>query len=133
VAAVVLYKDNQAHEVDKLQHGTVVMVVCRVAGGSATSYYDSGNGGALAFLKQRLRSMLVFEVFVGRGGYGADNGGSGAGGAVRIIWPSTSSFSNINAGIDRRLVTSITIGTTDFSQGENDGICWLLMVVMWLV
>jgi hypothetical protein len=93
-------------------------------GGSATGYYDSGMGGALAFSNNvPVTPGNQYTVVVGQGGGGADNGGSGAGGAVRIIWPGDDrQFPDTNSGTDPAGPSSITIGLTDFALSSNNGI-----------
>ena len=93
-------------------------------GGSATGYYDSGNGGALAFSNNiTVTPGQTLAVFVGAGGLGVDDGGNGSNGAVRIVWPGdTRTFPYTNAGVDPAGPTSLTIGTTDFTSGYNDGV-----------
>jgi hypothetical protein len=92
-------------------------------GGSATGYYDSGNGGALAFSNDiAVTPGQELTVFVGKGGLGVDDGGSGANGAVRIIWPgNTRLFPYTLVGIDPAGPSSITIGASDFANGGGSG------------
>ena len=93
-------------------------------GGSATGFYDSGQGGALAFSNNiSVTTGQQLSVFVGKGGVGVDNGGSGANGAVRIIWPGdTRQFPASNVGADPTGPSSITIGTTDFTNGGGGSV-----------
>lgn len=92
-------------------------------GGSATGFYDSGMGGALAFSNNiPVTPGQTLSVFVGRGGYGANNGGSGANGAVRIVWPGDDRQFPDTAGIDPAGPGSFTIATNDFASSINSGI-----------
>jgi hypothetical protein len=92
-------------------------------GGSATGYYDSGMGGALAFSNNiSVTPGHTYSVYVGRGGAGVDNGGSGANGAVRVIWPGSTREFPHTAGSDPAGPNSITIGTEDFTDSTNNGI-----------
>jgi Concanavalin A-like lectin/glucanases superfamily len=92
-------------------------------GGSATGYYDSGMGGALAFSNNiSVTPGHTYNVYVGRGGVGVDNGGSGANGAVRVIWPGSTREFPHTAGSDPAGPSSITIGTEDFTNSFNNGI-----------
>jgi len=92
-------------------------------GGSATGYYDSGMGGALAFSNNiSVTPGHTYSVYVGQGGYGQDNGGNGANGAVRVIWPgSTRQFPSTNAGIDPAGPSSFTIAVNDFNNASTTG------------
>jgi hypothetical protein len=90
-------------------------------GGSATGYYDSGMGGALAFSNNiPVTPGQTLSVFVGRGGYGADDGGSGANGAVRIVWPGDDRQFPDTAGIDPTGPSSFTIAVNDFANASNN-------------
>jgi len=92
-------------------------------GGSATGYYDSGMGGALAFSNNiSVTPGHTYSVYVGRGGVGVDNGGSGANGAVRVIWPGSTREFPHTAGSDPAGPSSFTIGTEDFTNYTNNGI-----------
>ena len=58
----------------------------------------------------------------GRGGQGVDNGGSGADGAVRIIWPGdTRQFPNTNCGIDMVAVPTLDITAHSTPSGTPSG------------
>jgi hypothetical protein len=97
------------------------------AGGSGTDYYGAGNGGALAYLNNvSVTPNTYYTVIVGQGGYGVGNdnfnsAGVGAGGGVRIVWPgNTRTFPSTNVGLDSAGPSSITIGTTDFTERSNN-------------
>lgn len=72
-------------------------------GGSASGFYLGGNGGALAWINNY---VVVpgnsYNVTVGAGGQGSLDGGSGAPGCVRIVWPGdTRQFPTTNVGPDQ--------------------------------
>jgi hypothetical protein len=92
-------------------------------GGSATGYYDSGMGGALAFSNNiPVTPGHTYNVYVGYGGLGQDDGGNGANGAVRVIWPGNTRQFPHTAGSDPAGPNSFTIGTEDFTNYSNNGI-----------
>ena len=113
-------------------------------GGSATDYYDGGNGGALAYRNNyEVTPGESYFVFGGQGGIGQNNGGSGANGAVRIIWPGdTRQFPDTNCGPDEVAVPTLditghnfpnfsTTGTLDWSITNNGGAVVLETGVVW--
>ena len=80
------------------------------AGGSATGYWIPGNGGALAYRNNYpVTPGDVYVAAVGIGGQGQHNGGSGANGAIRIVWPGDSRlFPATNVGADNAFSVTIT-------------------------
>ena len=100
-------------------------------GGSATGYWNAGNGGALAYKNNiTVTPNSTYQIIVGQGGWGGGtnnedytNAGVGGGGAVRIVWPGdTRTFPDGFVGIDTAGPTSLTIGTTDFTNGYDYGV-----------
>ena len=95
------------------------------AGGSGVDYYGGGNAGALAYVNNvEVTPYQAFFVIVGKGGTGSGySGGVGGDGAVRIVWPGdTRTFPYTNVGVDSAGPTSLTIGTTDFTNGNSSGV-----------
>ena len=95
------------------------------AGGSGVDYYGGGNAGALAYVNNvEVTPYQAFFVIVGKGGTGSGySGGVGGDGAVRIVWPGdTRTFPYTNVGIDSAGPSSLTIGTTDFTNGNSSGV-----------
>lgn len=71
-------------------------------GGSSNAAYLGGNGGALAWINNyTVTPGASYTVVVGDGGLGDGDGGSGAPGCVRIVWPgNTRQFPTTNVGPD---------------------------------
>jgi hypothetical protein len=92
-------------------------------GGSATDYYDGGNGGALAYRNNySVTPGEEYIVLPGIGGLGQNNGGSGANGAVRIVWPgNTRQFPATNVGPDTVAVPTLDITSGNFSGSSPTG------------
>ena len=92
-------------------------------GGSAVDYYDGGNGGALAYRNNyAVTPGETYTVLVGVGGQGQSNGGSGANGAVRIVWPGNSrTFPDNNVGPDTAAVPTLAITSANFSGSSPNG------------
>jgi hypothetical protein len=92
-------------------------------GGSATDYYDGGNGGALAYRNNyEVTPGEEFIVLPGLGGQGQNNGGSGAPGAVRIVWPgNTRQFPSTLVGPDTVAVPTLAITDYNFPAYDPNG------------
>ena len=90
-------------------------------GGSATGYYDGGNGGALAYRNNyAVTPGESYFVFAGQGGQGQDDGGSGANGGVRIVWPGdTRTFPATNVGVDTVAVPTLDITANTIPGGPG--------------
>jgi hypothetical protein len=93
------------------------------AGSSATGYYDGGNGGALAYRNNyAVTPGESYFVFAGQGGLGQDDGGSGADGAIRIVWPGdTRQFPSTNVGPDTVAVPTLAITDYNFPLSNPNG------------
>jgi hypothetical protein len=92
-------------------------------GGSATGYWIPGNGGALAYRNNySVTPGEEYIVLPGIGGSGQNNGGSGANGAVRIVWPgNTRQFPATNVGPDTVSVPTLDITSGNFSGSSPTG------------
>jgi hypothetical protein len=90
-------------------------------GGSATDYYDGGNGGALAYKNNyAVTPGEEFIVIPGVGGQGQNNGGSGATGGVRIVWPGdTRTFPVTNVGADTVAIPTLDITANTIPGGPG--------------
>ena len=113
-------------------------------GGSAVDYYDGGNGGALAYRNNyAVTPGEQYTVLVGVGGQGQNNGGSGAHGAIRIVWPGdTRTFPSTLVGPDTIAVPTLAItghnfpnfsttGTLDWTITDDGGATVLETGVVW--
>ena len=87
-------------------------------GGSATGYWDGGLGGALAYTNNyAVTPGEEYYVLVGAGGIGQNDGGSGADGAVRIVWPGTTrQFPTTLVGPDTVAVPTLDIAGNTLGQ-----------------
>ena len=92
-------------------------------GASATGYWDGGLGGALAYRNNyAVTAGEEYLVLVGAGGLGQNNGGSGANGAVRIVWPgATRQFPSTGVGVDTVAVPTLAITDYNFPAYNPDG------------
>lgn len=92
-------------------------------GGSAVDYYDGGNGGALAYVNNyAVTPGEQYTVLVGLGGQGQLDGGSGANGAIRIVWPGdTRQFPTTNVGVDTVAVPTLDITAHTFPGNDPNG------------
>ena len=92
-------------------------------GASATGYYDGGNGGALAYRNNyAVTPGESYYVFAGQGGLGQADGGSGADGAIRIVWPGdTRQFPSTNVGSDTVAVPTLAITDYNFPAYDPNG------------
>ena len=92
-------------------------------GASATGYWDGGNGGALAYKNNY--AVVPGEQYIvvpGTGGVGQNDGGSGADGAVRIVWPGdTRTFPSTNVAPDTVAVPTLSISSANFSGSSPTG------------
>ena len=93
------------------------------AGASATGYWVAGNGGALAYRNNyAVTPGEQYTVLVGVGGQGQNNGGSGANGGIRIVWPGNSrTFPDNNVGADTAAVPTLAITSANFSGSSPNG------------
>ena len=93
------------------------------AGSSGTGYWDGGNGGALAYKNNyAVTPGESYFVFAGQGGLGQNDGGSGANGAVRIVWPGdTRQFPSTNVGPDTVAVPTLDITDYNFPLSNPNG------------
>ncbi len=96
------------------------------AGGSATGYWVAGNGGALAYRNNyAVTPGDSYAVVVGLGGQGQNNGGSGAVGGVRIVWPGdVRQFPATNVGADNAF--SITITASPGGQAQSGPVTYAM-------
>jgi hypothetical protein len=92
-------------------------------GASATGYWDGGLGGALAYRNNyAVTAGEQYIVLVGAGGLGQNNGGSGADGAVRIVWPGdTRRFPSTLVGPDEVAVPTLAITDYNFPAYNPNG------------
>ena len=92
-------------------------------GASATGYWDGGLGGALAYRNNyAVTAGEEYIVLVGLGGQGQTDGGSGADGAVRIVWPGTTrQFPTTLVGPDTVAVPTLAITDYNFPAYNPDG------------
>ena len=83
----------------------------------------AGNGGALAYRNNySVTPGQQFNVLTGWGGIGQGSGGSGADGAVRIVWPGdTRQFPSTNVGPDTVAVPTLDITAHTFPSGNPIG------------
>ena len=87
-------------------------------GGSSIGYWVSGNGGALAYRNNYpVTPGDTYIIATGIGGQGQGAGGSGANGAVRIVWPGdVRQFPNTNVGPDDSFSITITDSPPNISN-----------------
>ena len=92
-------------------------------GASATGYWDGGNGGALAYRNNyAVTPGDTYLVVPGVGGLGQNDGGSGANGAIRIVWPGdTRQFPATNVGPDEVAVPTLDITAHTFPANNPTG------------
>jgi len=92
-------------------------------GASATGYWDGGLGGALAYRNNyAVTAGEQYLVLVGVGGLGQTDGGSGADGAVRIVWPGdTRQFPSTGVGVDTVSIPTLDITAHNFPLGNPSG------------
>ena len=98
-------------------------------GGSGFDYYMGGNGGALAYRNNyEVTPGQQFNVLTGWGGIGQGSGGSGADGAVRIVWPGdTRQFPSTNVGPDTVAVPTLAITDHTFpAYDPNGSVSWVI-------
>ena len=111
-------------------------------GGSATGYWVGGLGGALAYRNNyAVTAGEQYGILVGQGGQGQVDGGNGADGAVRIVWPGSSrQFPTTNVGVDTVAVPTLDItghyfgqpnGTVTFNISNTGGGTILEAGVIW--
>jgi hypothetical protein len=111
-------------------------------GASATGYWDGGLGGALAYRNNyAVTAGEEYIVLVGLGGQGQTDGGNGANGAVRIVWPGdTRQFPSTGVGADTVAVPTLDItghyfgqpnGTVTFNISNTGGGTILEAGVIW--
>ena len=93
------------------------------AGASATGYWVGGNGGALAYRNNyAVTPGEQYTVLVGVGGQGQHDGGSGAHGAIRIVWPGdTRTFPSTNVAPDTVAVPTLAITDHNFPNFSTTG------------
>ena len=93
------------------------------AGASATGYWVGGNGGALAYRNNyAVTPGEEYTVLVGVGGQGQNDGGSGAHGAIRIVWPgNTRQFPTTDVSPDSIAVPTLVITAHDFPNFSPTG------------
>ena len=99
-------------------------------GGSATGYWDGGLGGALAYTNNyAVTPGEEYYVLVGAGGIGQNDGGSGADGAVRIVWPGTTrQFPSTNVDPDTVAVPTLAITAHNFpAYNPNGTVTWTIV------